>query len=156
MDQLKTAELAVERAATRCAVPQTRTAPLPAVRRIELADLEDVLASGISDFAAYRTDVIFLCIIYPVVGLVLASLAFGYGMLPLLFPLASGFALIGPVAAVGPLRDEPAARAGRRDHLGGRVRRGARARVRRDIGAGSGAAGDLFALAGRRLRRSTW
>jgi uncharacterized membrane protein len=45
--------------------------------------------------------VIFLCIIYPVVGVVLASLAFGYGMLPLLFPLASGFALIGPVAAVG-------------------------------------------------------
>jgi uncharacterized membrane protein len=71
------------------------------VRQIRLADLRDVLASGLSDFAAYRTDVIFLCIIYPVVGLVLASLAFGYGMLPLLFPLASGFALIGPVAAVG-------------------------------------------------------
>jgi uncharacterized membrane protein len=71
------------------------------VRHIDLADLREVLASGVSDFAAYRTDVIFLCIIYPVVGLVLASLAFGYGMVPLLFPLASGFALIGPVAAVG-------------------------------------------------------
>jgi uncharacterized membrane protein len=71
------------------------------VRKIELADLRDVLASGLSDFAAYRTDVMFLCIIYPVVGLVLASLAFGCGMLPLLFPLASGFVLIGPVAAVG-------------------------------------------------------
>ena len=35
------------------------------------------------------------------VGLVLARLAFGYGLLPLLFPLASGFALIGPVAAIG-------------------------------------------------------
>jgi uncharacterized membrane protein len=43
----------------------------------------------------------FLCIIYPVAGLLLAWLAFGYDMLPLLFPLASGFALIGPVAAVG-------------------------------------------------------
>jgi uncharacterized membrane protein len=50
---------------------------------------------------SYRTDVIFLCIIYPLAGLLLASLAFGYDMLPMLFPLASGFALIGPVAAVG-------------------------------------------------------
>jgi uncharacterized membrane protein len=60
-----------------------------------------VLARGLGDFGAYRTDVIFICVIYPVVGLVLARLAFGYDMLPLLFPLASGFALVGPVAAVG-------------------------------------------------------
>ena len=45
---------------------------------------------------------IFICIIYPVAGLILARLAFGYDMLPLLFPLASGFALIGPIAAVHP------------------------------------------------------
>jgi uncharacterized membrane protein len=102
VDQLKTAELAVERAGHSLRRPaDTGDAPLPAVRWIKLADLREVLASGLGDFAAYRTDVIFLCIIYPVAGLVLASLAFGYGMLPLLFPLASGFALIGPVAAVG-------------------------------------------------------
>jgi uncharacterized membrane protein len=73
----------------------------PEIRRIEVRDLGDVLAKGISDFGAYRTDVIFLCIIYPLAGLVLARLTFGYDMLPLVFPLASGFALIGPVAAVG-------------------------------------------------------
>ena len=102
VDQLKTANLAVERAGHSLRRPaETRYAPLPAVRRIELADLRDVLARGLSDFGAYRTDVIFLCIIYPLAGLVLARLAFGYDMLPLLFPLASGFALIGPVAAVG-------------------------------------------------------
>ena len=102
VDQLRSANLALERAGQSLRSPaETRYGPLPAVRRIELADLRDVLASGVSDFAAYRTDVIFICIIYPVVGLILASLAFGYGMLPLLFPLASGFALIGPVAAVG-------------------------------------------------------
>jgi uncharacterized membrane protein len=75
--------------------------PLPTVRRIKAADLWDVLASGFSDFGANRTDVIFLCVMYPVIGLVLGRLAAGYEMLPLLFPLASGFALIGPFAALG-------------------------------------------------------
>jgi uncharacterized membrane protein len=76
-------------------------APRPEVRQIGLADLKDVLARGFDDFAAYRTDVIFLCVVYPVIGLILGRLAFGYGTLPLLFPLASGFALVGPFAAVG-------------------------------------------------------
>jgi uncharacterized membrane protein len=53
------------------------------------------------DFGASRTDVIFLCVVYPLMGLLLARLAFGYDMLPLIFPLASGFALVGPLAAVG-------------------------------------------------------
>ncbi|MGF1612103.1 MAG: DUF2189 domain-containing protein [Kiloniellales bacterium] len=74
---------------------------LPAVRQISIAELRDVLRKGLDDFAACRTDVVFLCIIYPVAGIVLARFAFNYDMLPLLFPLASGFALIGPVAAVG-------------------------------------------------------
>jgi uncharacterized membrane protein len=74
---------------------------LPAIRRISIADLRDVLAKGLDDFGACRTDVVFLCIIYPIAGIVLARFAFHYDMLPLLFPLASGFALIGPVAAVG-------------------------------------------------------
>jgi len=75
--------------------------PPPAVRHIEVMDLGHVLARGLDDFAAYRTDVIFLCVFYPLVGLVLARLAFGYDLLPLIFPLASGFALVGPLAAVG-------------------------------------------------------
>jgi uncharacterized membrane protein len=75
--------------------------PLPAIRRIEATDLRDVLARGLQDFGAYRTDVLFICIIYPIAGLVAARFAFQYDMLPLLFPLAGGFALLGPVAAVG-------------------------------------------------------
>lgn len=73
----------------------------PAVRRIGLADLRDVLAKGLDDFGAYRTDVVFLCTIYPLIGLVLARLAFDHDLVPLLFPVASGFALLGPIAAVG-------------------------------------------------------
>lgn len=73
----------------------------PAVHRIGLADLRDALAKGLEDFGHYRTDVLYLCLIYPVVGLVLARAMVGQDMIPLLFPLASGFALIGPFAAIG-------------------------------------------------------
>ena len=71
------------------------------VRHIGFADLKDALAKGLDDFAAMPTHAIFLCVIYPVIGLVLARLAFGYSILPLLYPLASGFALVGPIAAIG-------------------------------------------------------
>jgi uncharacterized membrane protein len=73
----------------------------PQVRRIAVDDLRGVLAKGFEDFGANRTDVIFLCLFYALLGLVLARLASGNNMLPLLFPLASGFALVGPLAGVG-------------------------------------------------------
>ena len=102
VDQFRHAASAVESAGR--AGRRTREnlhSPAPAVRRIGVADLGLALARGYDDFAAYRTDVIFLCVFYPLVGLVLARLAFGYDLLPLIFPLASGFALVGPFAAVG-------------------------------------------------------
>jgi uncharacterized membrane protein len=80
---------------------RARDGAAPRVRRIGLPDLTEALAAGFRDFAANRTDVMFLCIIYPAVGLLLGRVASGYGLLPLLFPLASGFALVGPLAAVG-------------------------------------------------------
>ncbi|MCG8594628.1 MAG: DUF2189 domain-containing protein [Kiloniellales bacterium] len=86
--------------ALRGSAAETAAGPLT-VRRIGLADLGEVLRKGLADFAAYRTDVVFLCLIYPVIGLVLARLAFDHDLLPLLFPVVSGFALLGPVAAVG-------------------------------------------------------
>ena len=78
-----------------------RTSALPTVRKINVSDLRWALARGMEDFGASRTDVIFLCVIYPLLGLLLARVASGYELLPLVFPLASGFALIGPLAAVG-------------------------------------------------------
>ncbi len=53
------------------------------------------------DFKAVPSHAIILCVIYPVLGLVLARVVMGYSVLPLLFPLAAGFALIGPFAALG-------------------------------------------------------
>jgi uncharacterized membrane protein len=46
-----------------------------AIRRLGLADLGEALTKGLADFATNRTDVIFLCVIYPLVGLVLGRLA---------------------------------------------------------------------------------
>src|SRR6202140_2694934 len=74
---------------------------LPVVRKIAMSDLKDVLVKGIDDFRAFPTHVIFLSIIYPIVGLVLAGLTLSFDVLPLLFPLAAGFALVGPFAAIG-------------------------------------------------------
>jgi uncharacterized membrane protein len=71
------------------------------VRTLSVSDLRWALARGVEDFAASRTDVIFLCVVYPLLGLLLARVASGYDMLPLVFPLGSGFALLGPLAAVG-------------------------------------------------------
>jgi uncharacterized membrane protein len=73
----------------------------PTVRTIGLGDLKDALVGGIDDFLVMPTHAIFLCLIYPIAGLVLARVILGYAILPLLFPLAAGFALVGPFAAVG-------------------------------------------------------
>jgi len=71
------------------------------VRKVRLSDLLDALRLGWEDFKAIPTHAVVLCVIYPVIGLVLFRLALGYSVLPLLFPLAAGFTLIGPFAALG-------------------------------------------------------
>ncbi len=73
----------------------------PEVRRLGIEDLQIALRKGAQDFAAFRTDVVFIVIFYPIIGLCLAAFAFQTELLPLLFPLMSGFALLGPIAAVG-------------------------------------------------------
>ena len=71
------------------------------IRQISIADLREALRKGWDDLMAFRSDVIFICVIYPVIGAVLALLAFKGNQIQLLFPVLSGFALAGPVAAVG-------------------------------------------------------
>lgn len=74
---------------------------MPVVRQIGVADLFDAIRMGFDDFFAMPSHVVFLTVIYPLAGLVFARLAFGYDLLPLVYPLAAGFALLGPVAAIG-------------------------------------------------------
>src|SRR5882672_12556011 len=73
----------------------------PVIRTIQLSDLHDALRLGWEDFKAVPSHAIILCLIYPVLGLVLARTVHGYSVSPLLFPLAAGFALLGPFAALG-------------------------------------------------------
>jgi uncharacterized membrane protein len=73
----------------------------PVVRRIAPSDLFHALASGVDDFMAMPSHAIFLCVIYPLLGLLMIGIALGGTMLPLAFPIAAGFALIGPPAAIG-------------------------------------------------------
>src|SRR5262245_34869026 len=73
----------------------------PVVRRISFADLKDALVKGTEDFMAMPSHALFLCLIYPVVGILLGALTFGYGLMSLVYPLVAGFALLGPMAAIG-------------------------------------------------------
>lgn len=77
------------------------TAREPTIRRITRADLMDALRRGAEDAAAFRADVVFVILLYPVLGVLLFALTLQGELLHILFPLASGFALLGPVAAVG-------------------------------------------------------
>lgn len=87
--------------ATRAHPRIPRVASPPLIRNISLSDLHDALRLGLQDFNAIPSHAIILCVIYPVVGLMLVRMVLGYSVLPLLFPLAAGFALIGPFAALG-------------------------------------------------------
>ena len=78
-----------------------RARELPRVRSISPRDLWDALAKGFADFWAMPTHVIFLTIIYPIAGVLIAYAAFGYNLLPIVYPMAAGFALLGPFMAIG-------------------------------------------------------
>ncbi len=73
----------------------------PAIRRISVDDLGLALRQGLNDFLSQPSHLVFIGLIYPVVGLLLAFWASNADLLPLLYPLMSGFALIGPLAAIG-------------------------------------------------------
>ncbi|WP_417584467.1 DUF2189 domain-containing protein [Pelagibacterium sp.] len=73
----------------------------PAVRNISTADIFDALGRGVSDFWRHPSHYLFLALIYPAVGILLAAWSAGGATFPLLYPLATGFALVGPLAAIG-------------------------------------------------------
>lgn len=73
----------------------------PKVRRVGYSDILDVLRCGLADFWDRPSHYAFLCLIYPVVGMILLTWASTGNALQLIFPLVAGFALLGPLAAIG-------------------------------------------------------
>ncbi len=87
------AEVATQTTADPDARPETRV--------LVLDDLKEALRKGWDDLTAMRSDVLFACMLYPAMGAVLLALASQGNLNHLLFPVLSGFALVGPVAALG-------------------------------------------------------
>jgi uncharacterized membrane protein len=73
----------------------------PAIRRIGVSDVFDALHRGIEDFWDKPSHYVFLCLIYPIVGGFLITWTSGGNALQLIYPLMTGFALLGPFAAIG-------------------------------------------------------
>jgi uncharacterized membrane protein len=74
---------------------------LPVIRKVSPSDIRDALTQGFDDFCEMPSHLLFLGVIYPVCGIVLAYVTSQENVLQLLFPLASGFAIVGPFAAIG-------------------------------------------------------
>ena len=72
-----------------------------AVRTITIHDITDALLRGVDDFNERPTHRIFVYLIYPVLGLFFIAMAMQRDLVPLIFPLVSGFALVGPFLAIG-------------------------------------------------------
>ena len=68
---------------------------------IGLDDLREALRKGLADFMAKPSHIVFLGLIYPIAGLVLAQMSISNDLVPLVFPLLAGFALIGLFAGLG-------------------------------------------------------
>lgn len=80
--------------------PASAASQIP-VRKITSADADAALREGWADFMAMRGDLIFIGLLYPLIGFVAATAIIGGALLPLLFPIVAGIGLLGPVAAIG-------------------------------------------------------
>ena len=73
----------------------------PTVRKISVRDCFAALAEGFDDFRAMPSHLAFLGAFYVFGGIVLTYLGSFANLLQLVFPVAAGFALVGPFLAIG-------------------------------------------------------
>lgn len=73
----------------------------PKIRKIILADVGDAFAGGLRDFQSAPVFGLFFGGVYAIGGMAIVLSAFYLGLGYLAYPLAAGFALVGPFAAAG-------------------------------------------------------
>jgi uncharacterized membrane protein len=73
----------------------------PVVRRIGTADIAEALTLGLRDFQARPLYGLAFGLIYVLGGIAILLCLTAFGMVYLVYPLAAGFALIGPFVAIG-------------------------------------------------------
>ena len=71
------------------------------VRKIGDEDLRIALRQGLDDFKEMRGDLIFVGLLYPLIGIAAAVMTTSAPLLPFFFPVVAGVGLLGPLAAVG-------------------------------------------------------
>jgi uncharacterized membrane protein len=73
----------------------------PVVRRVTAADIADALSEGLRDFQAVPLYGLAFGALYAAGGIAILLSLTAFGLVYLAYPLAAGFALIGPFVAVG-------------------------------------------------------
>src|SRR4051794_27036028 len=73
----------------------------PGVRRISAADIAEALGQGLRDFQALPLYGLAFGGLYALGGILILLSLTAFGLVYLAYPLAAGFALIGPFIAVG-------------------------------------------------------
>ncbi len=73
----------------------------PVVRPIKAADIAEALGQGLRDFQAMPLYGLAFGALYAVGGILIVLCLTAFGMVYLAYPLAAGFALIGPFVAIG-------------------------------------------------------
>ncbi len=86
----------------------------PVVRRITAADIAEALGQGLRDFQAVPLYGLAFGALYAAGGIAIMLCLTAFGMIYLAYPLAAGFALIGPFVASGSTRSAAGARPGSR------------------------------------------
>lgn len=79
---------------------QPRSSSPPRVLTLRLTDISDILRKGFDDFWTMPTHIVYLALIYPIAGLIIGGASYDNDTMQLLYPLAAGFALLGPLAAI--------------------------------------------------------
>lgn len=73
---------------------------VPEIRRITTGDVADCVRRGFADFREQPSHYALVALIYPVIMIVVAFWVSGQNVLPLIYPVASGLALLGPIVAL--------------------------------------------------------